>query len=311
MVGQQHKSLLPISLAELRRRVIQHDSSLISQGFAPYQRPLLVSVAIARELGITCTIGAFGSDPVTTAVQKIYQELYSKRDLAMPPVHDGAIMFRDVFFRVRVPIVYGTVAINPFDFIDEMSDAQKQWMASEPTALGRFFDQFIDLWDFGYGLENFSRRHAGDDEVVSLFCLGRAYLEAAANACVGSVDPYAVVQNSLIAIELLLKGALRSAGCTEKKLKATGHDLVALSAEFASRHPAADGGLMGRVCASLPRLVTHRYQRLNLSRVQIGDVVMKAQYLGGEIMRQLSDRSFRQAVGVGDIPPPVPRTFPG
>jgi len=310
VVGQQHKSSLPISLAELRRRVIERDSALISQGLAPPQRPLAVSVAIARELGISWTIGALGSDPVTEAVHQIYRELYRIGDLAMPPVHVGAIMFRDVFFRVWVPMAYGTVAIEPFDLIDEMSDAQKRWMASEPAALGRFIDQVIDLFDFGYGLDDFSKLHAGDDEAVSLLRLGRAHLEAAANACVGSVDPYAVVQNSLIAIELLLKGALRAAGCTEKKLKAIGHDLVALSAEFVSRQPAADGGLMGRACASLPRLVTHRYQRLSLSRVQIGDVVMKAQYLGGEIMRQLSDRSLRQAIGVGDIPPPVPRSFP-
>lgn len=301
---------LRISRAELRRRVIEHDSRLIAEGHAPFQRPLSVSMAIAREIGVTWTLGPDGSDPVTDAVHEIYRELYRPQDLYMPPIHVGAVMFRDVFFRLLVPVAFGTVAIEPFGLVDGMPETQKRWMASEPAELGRFIDQAVDLFDFGYGLDDFSKMHAGKEEAVDLLKLGRAHLEAAANACVGSVDPYAVAQNALIAAELLMKGALRAAGCGEAELKAIGHDLVALGAAFSAREPAADAALIGKVCASLPRLVTHRYRRLDLGRVQIGDVVMKAQYLAGEVMRRLSGRDTRLALRVDALPPPVPRTFP-
>jgi hypothetical protein len=310
MPTEQRTAPLPISLTELRRRVIEHDSSLIAQGSAPHQRPLAVSMAIARELGITWTIGALGADPVTEAVHKIYGELYRVRDLALPPVHVGAFMFRDVFFRVWVPVAYGTVAIRPFDLIDDMSEAQKRWMASEPADLGRFLDQVIDLVDFGYGLDDLSKMHSSEAEAVSLLKLSRAHLEAAANACVGSVDPYAVAQNSLIAIELNFKGALRASGRSERELKDIGHDMLSLGRAFVGAYAKANSPLLLTVCASLPKLVTHRYERLSLSRQQIGDIVMKAQFLGGEVMRQLTDRNIRSAFRMEGSPEAVARVFP-
>jgi hypothetical protein len=125
------------------------------------------------------------------------------QDLYMPPMHVGAVMLRDVFFRVLVPVAFGDVTIEPFDLVDGMSEAQKRWMASEPAELGRFIDQAVDLLDLGYGLDDFSKMHAGKEEAVGRLKLGRAHLEAAANACIGSVAPYAVAQNSLIAAELM------------------------------------------------------------------------------------------------------------
>jgi hypothetical protein len=100
-------------------------------------------------------------------------------------------------------------------------------------------------------------------------------------------------------------------GFGDAELKAIGHDLVALGAAFSASQPAADAVLVRNVCASLPRLVTHRYRRLDLGRIQIGDVVMKAQYLAGEVMRRLSGRDARLTLRANALSPPLPRTFPG
>lgn len=301
---------LPISNEALLKRVIEHDSALIAKGCPPHQRALAVSLAIVREVGVTWQISGSGGDPITEAVHLIYRDLYRVRDLALPPIHVGAFMFRDVFFRVWVPMAYGSVGLDPFQQIDDMSDTQKRWMASEPTDLARFLDQFIDLFDFGYGLDDFSKIHKGATEAVDLLSLGRAHLEAAANACVGSVDPYAVAQNSLIAIELNFKGALRASGRSEKELKDIGHDMRSLSAAFAGAYAKANSSLLMKVCTSLPKLVTHRYERLSLSRQQIGEIVMKAQFVGGEVMRQLSDRDMRSAFRMNGSPEPALRVFP-
>jgi hypothetical protein len=61
-------------------------------------------------------------------------------------------------------------------------------------------------------------------------------------------------------------------------------------AAFSSKEPAAYAVLIGKVCASLPRLVTHRRQDSDLSRVHIGEVVVQARYLAGEIMRRFVNR---------------------
>ena len=310
MEDKRNTACLPISSSELQKRVIDHDSALIGQGRPPHQRALAVSMAIARELGITWTLGGRGSDPVTDAVHAIYRQIYRTRDLALPPIHVGAFMFRDVFFRIWVPVGYGKCRLDPFQLIDDMSDIQKRWMASEPNEVGRFHDQFVDLFDFGYGLDDFSKVRSDATEALNLLSLSRAHLEAAANACVGSIDPYAIAQNSLIAVELILKGALRAAGYGEKELKDIGHNMATLSAAFLTAHPQADGARVERVCVSLPRLVTHRYERLALTRQEVGHIVMKSQYIAGEVMRQLSDRDIRQALCMGGTSAPRPRVFP-
>lgn len=109
----------------------------------------------------------------------------------------------------------------------------------------------------------------------------------------GSIDKYTVIQNSVIAMELLLKGALLVNGITEAEVKKCGHDMNILVEKACKIMPNADHTRLKMVIDRAPKLVERRYQIKNYKRTELGQIMMDAQYVAGEVLRQFTDRDVR------------------
>ncbi|MBW4465536.1 MAG: hypothetical protein KME07_08855 [Pegethrix bostrychoides GSE-TBD4-15B] len=245
------------------------------------------------------TSTTFQEDPLFKSVNQIYEALYSKSDLQMPPVHVGAFMFRDVFLPIRIPIIYGRPAINPIDFLIDVPELQKRWMFSDKNSSLAYYDQVIDLMDFVYGIDDLDKTGKLPAKALEWWNLAKIQLEAAAATVLGSFNKYAVTQNCCISVELVLKGALRAKGIDETVLKDSnkgyGHNLENLVEKAFQELPNLDREVMLFVVKQLPIYVKTRYEALSFSRLELGKFLMNAQYIGGEILRQFSDRNHRAA----------------
>lgn len=289
--------------------VLDADDRLIAEGYAPYQRPLNACGIIADKLGISFIIGE-KSDPFVEDVHRIYDQLYRKEDLYMPPVLVGAFMFRDVFFPVRIPVIFGRAAVKPLNFIDGMTDFQKRWLFSRKTDGFTYLDQAIDLFDFAYSLNDAEKLKRLPEKAIEFWQLARQQLEGAAATLLVSFDQYVVIQNSIIASELLMKGALLTIGYTEERLRKIGHNIVSLAEQVATNFSAVDGGLLVDVARRYPGLIERRYEAKEYKRTEIGLILMNTQFIAGEIMRQFSDRNLRAGMtGTSDWDTSR-RTFP-
>ena len=206
---------------DLMKLVIDEDGELIQEGAEPFQRPLVAYMRIAQRLqpGSSSIIQ---SDPLFNAVNHIYSELYRPSDLLVPPMHVGAFMFRDVFFPLRIPLIFGSPAI-PVDFLVDVPEIQKRWLFTDQQSGLAYFDQVIDLMDFVYGLDDLEKVGQLPDKTVEWWYLAKQQLEAAAATVLGSFNKYAVIQNCCISAELLLKGALMAKGIDEKTLASKKH----------------------------------------------------------------------------------------
>lgn len=60
--------------------------------------------------------------------------------------------------------------------------------------------------------------------------------------------------------------------------------------------PKADHARLKLVVNRTPKLVERRYQMKDYKRTEIGQIMMDAQYLAGETLRQFSDRDVRAAM---------------
>ncbi|MGZ8163468.1 MAG: hypothetical protein ACXW0T_10315 [Methylobacter sp.] len=103
---------------DLRELVIDVDDELIKEGKEPFQRPLIAYMKIAQRLQPGSSI-IFNDNPLLNAVNQIYRELYRLTDLYMPhmpPMHIGAFMFRDVFFPLRIPLIFGPPPLTQSNF---------------------------------------------------------------------------------------------------------------------------------------------------------------------------------------------------
>jgi hypothetical protein len=225
---------------DLMRLVIEVDDELIQEGVKPFQRPQAAYLRIAQRLQPGSS-AILQYDPLFNAVNQMYSELYRPSDLHMPPMHVGAFMFRDVFFPLRIPVIFGSPAINPVDFLIDVPETQKCWLFTDQRSGLAFFDQVIDLMDFVYGLNNLEKIGQLPDKTMEWWYLAKQQLEAAAATVLGSFNKYAVIQNCCISTELLLKGALMAKGIDEKTLankkQGYGHNLENLVDKTAQQLP--------------------------------------------------------------------------
>lgn len=281
---------------DLMKLVLEVDEQLIQMEAEPFQRPQHAYLIIAQRLkpGSSAT---FEYDPLFKVVHQIYSELYRPVDLCMPPMHVGAFMFRDVFFPLRIPLIFGSPAINPVDFLADVPEIQKQWLFNDRQVGLTFFDQVIDVMDFVYGLDDLEKIDQLPEKTVEWWYLAKQQLEAAAATVLGSFNKYAVIQNCCIATELLLKGALLAKGIDEKTLASKkqgyGHNLENLVNKTALHLPNIDQETLLFAVRQLPDYVESRYEAKQFSRLALGNFLMNAQFISGEVLRQFSDRDFR------------------
>jgi len=290
--------------------VIGVDSELITKGVEPFARPLRACQVIADRMGRSFALGGGVEDPLVKAVHAVYRQLYRQADLVTPPMHVGAFMFRDVFFPLRIPVIYGAPRSNPVELIGEMSDLQKRWLFDDKQVGLMYFDQFIDVFDFTYGLDDASKLKGCEEDTLEFWCLAKQQLEGAAATLLGSIDKYTVIQNSLIAIELLLKGALIARGVPKSEVREKGHKLGVLALMLIDKEPGMNGALLKNVVGTMPQLVERRYQAKDYSRTQLGNILMMAQFVAGEVLRQHSDRDVRKAFSVDPTWDMTLRAFP-
>lgn len=298
---------------DLTKLVIEIDDELIAKGIKPFQRPSHANIKIGERLQLGCR--NILNDSLSIRIKKIYEELYRPIDLHAPPMHIGAFMFRDVFFSLRIPVIFGSPIIESIKFLGDMTDKQREWIFANQQSSSKFFDQAIDLMDFIYGFDDVRGEKKLPNKTLVWWHKAKQQLEAAAATLLGSFDKDAIIQNCCIATELLLKGALMAKieGITEKELagKKYGHNLENLVNKTAEQLPIFDKETVLFVANQLPEYVKSRYEAENFSRLELGDFVMNTQFIGGEVLRQFSERNMRANLIGADSNLDLPkRTFP-
>ncbi|MDX2229529.1 MAG: hypothetical protein NW220_07820 [Leptolyngbyaceae cyanobacterium bins.349] len=278
---------------DLMKIVLEIDEQLIQKGVEPFQRPFHACLAIAERLVPRSAVPM--DDPLFQSINQIYSELYRPTDLYMPPMYVGAFMFRDVFFPLRIPVAYGSPAINPVDFLIDVPEIQRRWLFTDREVGLTFFDQVMDVMDFVYGLDDLEKGDKLPSETIEYWYLAKQQLEAAAATLLGSFNKYAVIQNCCIGTELVLKGALIARGIDAKtlKYKPYGHNFENLVNKTFELLPNVNQEILLHTVKQLPDYINSRYEAEDFSRLDLGRFFMHTQFASGEILRQFSDRDFR------------------
>lgn len=209
---------------DLQAWILEIDTVLITEGYEPFQRPLEACRRIAHKLGLSFMIGG-RKDEFVEAVHFVYESLYRRDDLYMPPMHIGTVMFRDIFLPLKIPVIYGQVGVDPIKSLHGVPENTIKWIFRSDDTASTFIDQWIDLFDYVYGLDDVSKLQIHAAQAIEFWQLAKQQLEGAAATLLGSIDKYTVIQNSIIAMELLLKGVLLVRGEPEASLKKHGHKM--------------------------------------------------------------------------------------
>jgi len=285
--------------------LLEADEEAFLGGEDVKQRSWSAPQRVMSKLGyVSYVLAGVGVPAELSRLHEMQKQLYRPQDTGVGGVHLGTFMFRDVFAKITVPIGFGQVAIDPFKVTD-LNEMQCRWLASRGADFGAFLDQFIDLFDFGYGLIELGHTRSVGEDCKSLLGLAHFQLQAAAAIVTGAYDFRGAIQCSLVATELVLKAGLAASGVAESKRRKFGHDLEALAHSLSRQEATMDSARVVATVTSFPDYVDNRYAAEQPGRRETGHIVMGAQYVGAEVMRQFTDRDLRSS-----ITPSLVRSYP-
>lgn len=282
------------------------DKELFDSGEDIKQRYWKVPQAVMKKLGYISgyVIAGHGKPRVFQRIEDAFASIYRKQDIAMGG-HIGVFMYRDIFARVSVPHVYGQVSLNPFEFV-ELTPVQLRIIQTEPKEMETYLDQFSDIADVQYGTQELENAFVKNELVVRYIGLSRLHLHSASAVLTGGYDYRGAVQSSLLATELALKSGAAALGLNDNEIKKQfNHDNAKIADFVGAGWSAFDGARVKRVITTQPPYVPNRYSAIQPNRREVGHLVMGAQYIVSEVVRQMSDRDFRS-----DIQPPMARRYP-
>lgn len=294
-----------ISDEELFEMVNDIDIRLLNEGVELEGRCRQVVNVAMKEFGyISFVYMLSGAPPLAERIRAAHQALYRKQDLAMGG-HIGIYMYRDVFAKISVPGIVGMAKIDPFQYVD-LSPAQVHFMFRDSREYRRYFDQFADVFDIEYGTKAL-KYDCSETEITKRFLgLSKLQIHAAAAILTGGYDGRGAVQSALLACELALKAGAATSGFDEADLKDKfGHKMQKVADHLGCLWPAFDLERVHRVISNQPEYVPNRYSASQPRRSEVGHIVMGAQYIVSEVVRQLSDTDFR-----GATKPPLTRVYP-
>lgn len=282
-----------ISDEQLQDLVFKADDEGLAKGEEPKDRAFRNVRRILEYLEIDgVVLVGENAPPIVKRIHAANRQIFRVLDSQEGGIHLGAFMFRDIFCRFCVPIAFGNARIDFFQLID-LSDFQKRWLFADSKELARFKDQAIDLLDFGYGWMEFGHGREIDQRGVDLIWRSHTQLEAAAATATSAYDFRGTVQSALLGAELALKAGLGAHGQSDKQLQQFGHNLGNAATELGNLEPALDIDRILRVVDSFPPFVGSRYSGTTPSRVEVGHILMGAQYIASEVTRQFSGRNLR------------------
>lgn len=265
------------------------DLKYAKKGVHPHQRPFRAATEI---LGDAFSIGA-GGNPEVKRIMDAYAEMAPEVDANWPGMGVGIAAVVDHVRRVTVPVVFGSVNVEVWRGLGfESVEEWKTWCRQDASIAAASSFAFADLFDLTYGL---SEVHGEVPGSVTLWEMATSNISDFANTLPGAFSVESVIQPICLAVELSLKAALVQNGADQDSFRrrgGEGHDLVRLAKRVAGEMPHRDDAQIAAIVAAMPPYVDSRYAPAGLSRLQVVQLALGAQFVAASTARRFSDRDL-------------------
>lgn len=267
------------------------DREAVAAGATPRQRPLRVIPKVCAELGIVYVLGRF-SDPRIETISAIHNSFFRPDDLAVGSVFTGITRHLDLFFRVDVPWLLGTVRLDYIKHID-IKKSQLRRVFQVEAEVKSLCAGICDVFDIGFALGRIGGFNLQEGDATDWFSMAAFHAQAAAITLRHAYDFRGAVQSALLCAELAVKSALIFAGRdADYCAKNIGHNLEKALPDLrlTCRYPDIE---VESIISGLPHFVRSRYIHKNWNRTEAGDIVSAAQRLLALVVKANTGRSNR------------------
>ncbi|WP_154666734.1 ribosome-binding factor A [Litoreibacter arenae] len=284
------RELGKLSETELLRLVDEVDREVIDSNYTPAQRQFHTVSEVCKRTGVVFIMGATPNSDVDR-IRAALKRFYRPKDVQIGGEFVGLTVHLDLFFKVSVPIAYGTVKLELASLTDA-TEMQLQRLRGNAKDEVEFFKAVCDVLDIGACLAPWSGFKKPDGEAGKYFDMAAFHNQAAAATALGAYDLRGSIQSALICSELAIKSALLVSGESEDFLRnEIGHDLTK-SIVHLDKVGNYDIKLIGEALQKLPHFVRSRYEEKAWTRIQVRDVLISAQSVLAEVARGFSKKSI-------------------
>lgn len=266
--------------------ILATDTELLAEHLKLHQRPFHVVLRWMKANGHS---GDIFDKRIWEPLMESYRKLYPSGDFSIPPMLSGGVAIRDQMYPVRIPVGFGTFSIDPLKLIEIPQPELELAFRHFPDQGWRAFYGACDALDFAYGVDDLL---SGGTPKPDLFANARSNVAATTRILAGDVDVDAAVQSACLSAELALKGGLAHLGLDERALKDLSHNLPRLAAKLVELAPGPSDARLLAAVQKFPNYVGARYAAHGLTRVQLMDLAMRAQYVAADVVRRITDRNF-------------------
>lgn len=212
--------------------------------------------------------------------------------------HEAGSFFESVYFfdaqfwKVSIPIVFGTVRLDALDSLDQMPETIKKEMVSDENHARNYVAFWADCVDYGFGLDDMKSVAGLDKFGKELLMSGDQELRAAVNILGHSRPRPRSILTSRMAVEIFFKAYIAlKRGLTERQARSIGHDLNRGFDEFIEVSGYDDSEIVRDTLAVFPQ-IRERYESQDISPQTLWDGFSLAQSLGSIIVREFTDRNI-------------------
>lgn len=265
------------------------DAKLLEEDIALFYRPECVVIEWLKVNGYQENFLSQFYRELVIEAKNLYLRKYPKGDFSYPPMFRGAAAIRDMVYPVNIHFGYGEYRLKPLNLIDISEDELDEALRYDPEQAYHAMYNVCDVYDFGYGADDLiirgsSARDLLTNALSSITAISRVLSDS--NSIEG------VLQISLVAIELAFKAAFMHMGYEEdfmrNKLK---HNFKKMASLLVKERSLDSDQQVIEICESLPDLVNTRYRPSKLTRLQMIDIAMAAQFIAAECTRRITDRN--------------------
>lgn len=107
------------------------DKQLENEGVPAHSRPIMASLKLSNKLKISIPITPgiennfseddFSLSAIQWQINNWYQKIYSNKINIDPKLASTVFLIRGIPYRAVLPLVFGSVLINPFDYIEDLT----------------------------------------------------------------------------------------------------------------------------------------------------------------------------------------------
>lgn len=284
------------TLHDLRRL----DLKYAEEGIHRHQRPFRAAVEL---LGSGFVMGV-GGNPEVKRIINAYAAMMPEVETSWPGAGIGLIASVDQVRKTIVPVVFGQIALQPWQMVD-FSSAEEwwNWCRQDRAIAAEVAHAGADLHDFTAGFNEVER---GNADAVALWQMARSNLEDVANTLPTTFSHDSVIQPVCMVAELSMKAALVWDGVDPESFRRgkDGHNLVVLAQRMAAARPHRDDMRVQAVVANLPPYVASRYKPAGLKRLQVVRLALGVQFIAASSLRRIVAVDLAGEMEAGEWPGP-------